>query len=77
MNQHNHMGLVGVRMLVLLLAMLYAALGALCLFAFGLHREALRTIIIGVLIGWTVAPDKAAQLAYMDFQRQRGLRPDE
>lgn len=75
--QHEHMALVGVRMLAQLLAMLYALLAGATLYAFGLNREALRAFAVGALIAWAVAPDKAARNAYLAFQRRRTGQPDE
>ena len=71
------MAVVGLRLLLQLLAMLYAVLAGAALYLFGLHREALKAVAIGALIAWAVSPDKAARCSYYDFQRQRLGHPDQ
>ena len=75
--EHNHMAVVGLRLLVQLLAMLYAVLAGLTLYAFGLKREAFKAVAIGALVAWAVSPDKAARCSYYEFQRQRLGHPDQ
>ncbi len=68
---HNYMAVVGVRMLVQMLAMLYAVAGGGALWALGFEREAKSAFAIGCAVAWAVAPDKESRDAFVDFQTRR------
>lgn len=70
-DQHNHMALLGLRLLVQFLGMCYGIGAGGLLWCFGFHRQALSALILGNLIAYLFAPDKEQRALYVEFQTKR------
>lgn len=67
----NYLAITGVRMLLSLVIMIYAACAAIVLYACGMPDKALSSLVMSAMVCAFVRPGNEAVAAYMEFQRNR------